>query len=62
MIGYAYVGSLFFLTFVVCTVYSLAREVNVTSLRLARETGRRAAQLLGLLAALAVVVYFLSKI
>jgi len=60
--GILYLTSLIFLTVVVCSVYTLAAEVKVESSVIVRSMVKRIARLAGVLAALAVVVYFLSLV
>jgi hypothetical protein len=61
VIGPVYIASLFALTAVVVAVYSLAQEPFLPPAEVARRAVRRAAKLLGVLAGLAVAVYFFSK-
>jgi len=56
--GPLFFTSLIFLGVIVCVVYTLALEVNVPANQLIRSTIHRMLRLFGVLAALAVVVYF----
>ncbi len=60
--GWIYVASLFFLTFVVCTVYTCARDASADLKGVTVKSLKRAGKLAGVLAALAVVVLILSEI
>ncbi|AXA36458.1 MAG: hypothetical protein D6691_00730 [Candidatus Hydrogenedentota bacterium] len=60
--GFLFLGSLFYLTAVVVVVYSVAQEPFAPVRHLVRQAMRRAAKLLGVLAALMVVVFFLSRV
>ena len=62
MIGPAYVASLFALTVVVVSVYSLAQDPDLPLAEVCKRALRRAGKLLGVLVGLAVVVFFLSSI
>ena len=58
--GLLYMFSLVFLALVVCSVYTLAVDMSVNSSGLMRKFLHRLGRLSGLLAALALVVYFLG--
>lgn len=60
MIGVLYLVSAMFLTVVVAVVYSAAQEAFAPPERIARQALRRMAKLAGVLAGLALVVFFLS--
>lgn len=60
--GIVHVVSLFVLTFVVASVYSLAHEADAPVRHVARQTLRRAGKLLAVLAVLAVTVHFLGLV
>lgn len=60
--GLLYLSSLIFLTLVVCSVYTLAIDISSSGRVILRNMGRRFLRLAGVLAALAVVVYFLSLV
>lgn len=62
MSGALYIGSLFFLSAVVTVVYSAAQDAYLPLRGVARQTLRRAAKLLGVLAVLAIVVHVLSRV
>jgi hypothetical protein len=62
MIGPAYIASLLVLSAVVVSVYSLAQDPDLPVAEIGRRALRRAGKLLGVLAGLAVVVFFLSNI
>jgi hypothetical protein len=62
MTGMVYIGSLLALTAVLVSVYSLAQDANLDGANVFRRAMRRTAKLLGVLALLAVAVYFLCKI
>lgn len=60
--GILFLSSLFFLSVVVCTVYTMAVEVQTTSFQLFRSILRRFWRLGGVLAALALIVFFFSLV
>lgn len=60
--GIVHVVSLFVLTFVVASVYSLAHEADAPPAHIVRHTLRRAGKLLAVLAVLAVTVHFLGLV
>lgn len=56
--GVLFLSSLIFLGVVVCVVYTLAMEVRAPANQMFRSVIHRLVRLFGVLAALAVVVYF----
>jgi hypothetical protein len=60
--GFLFLSSLLYLTAVVVAVYSVAQEPFAPVKHLARQAVRRAAKLLSVVAALMVVVFFLSRV
>ncbi len=62
MSGLIFLPSLIFLSLVVCSVYTMAVEVHADGKKLVRSMLYRFMRLLGVLAALAVVVFFFSLI
>lgn len=60
--GPVFLASLFFLGATVCVVYTLAKEVPASRQQLTRSVLHRGARLFGVLAVLAVLVYFFSII
>ena len=60
--GVLFLSSLIFLSVVVCSVYTMAAEVQTNHYQLFRSIGSRLVRLLGLLAALAIVVYFFGLV
>jgi len=62
MTGILYLSSLIYLVLVVCSVYTLAVDSEATQPEILRKMGSRFLRLAGLLAGLAVVVYFLSLV
>lgn len=62
MTGALYLSSLIYLVLVVCSVYTLAVDAEATQPEVLRKMGSRFLRLAGLLAGLAVVVYFLSLV
>lgn len=61
MTGMVYIVSLLVLTAVLVSVYSLAQDARLDARNVFRKALRRTAKLLGVLALLAVAVYFLCK-
>lgn len=61
-IGVLFLSSLIFLSLVVCSVYTLAMDVTSAAPGIARGMVKRLLRLLGVLAALAVIVYFFSVV
>jgi hypothetical protein len=61
-IGWVFLGSMFLLTGIVVAVYSAAQEAFAPLPVVVRQALRRTGKLLGVLAVLAVAVFFLSKI
>jgi hypothetical protein len=59
--GLHFVVSLIFLTVVVASVYSIARDPFSCPRTLVRQSLRRGGKLLGVLALIMLVVFFLSK-
>ncbi len=62
MTGLYFVPSAIFLTLVVAAVYSIAQEPFASPARLLRQWARRSAKLGGVLVAIMVVVFFLSRV
>lgn len=60
--GIVFVSSMLALTIVVASVYSAAQDAHLPLSGIARQTLRRSAKLLGVLLAIVVVVFFLSRI
>ena len=60
--GILFLSSLLFLSLVVCSVYTLAMDVASSPQGIARGMVKRLLRLMGLLAALAVIVYFFSLV
>lgn len=60
--GVLFLSSLFFLSLVVCAVYTMAVEVQITANQLFRSFLKRLGRLAGVLAALALVVFFFSLV
>jgi hypothetical protein len=60
--GPLFLASLIFLGLVVCVVYTLAVEAQAPANQLFRSTLHRLLRLFGVLAALAVVVYFFGML
>jgi hypothetical protein len=60
--GVLFLSSLFFLSLVVCAVYTMAVEVQTTPSQLFRSILRRLGRLAGVLAALALLVFFFSLV
>lgn len=58
--GLLFLSSLIFLVLVVCSVYTLSKDIDASPGLLLRKMLYRLAQLAGLLAALALAVYFLG--
>ncbi len=61
-IGTLFLSSLVFLSLVVCSVYTLAMDVTSSSQGLARGMVKRLLRLIGVLAVLAVLVFFFSLV
>ncbi len=62
MSGFIFLPSLIFLSLVVCSVYTMAVEVHADYNKLFRSMAFRFVRLAGVLAALAIVVFFFSLV
>ncbi len=62
MSGFIFLPSLIFLALVVCSVYTMAVEVQADKKQMVRSMVSRFLRLAGVLAALAVVVFFFSLV